>query len=68
MGLAMADPIQETPEEFAPTRDHEYQDSHYHDEEPDIVNDEIVDGMAPTAPPKKKGKRKVPPQPRHYEE
>ena len=65
----MADPIQETPEEFAPTRDHEYQDSHYHDEEPDIVNDEVVDGMSPAAPVKKKCKRKVPPpRPRHYEE
>ncbi len=63
----MVDPTQESPEEFAPTPDHEYQGPHYHDEEPDIVNDEDVrHGSA--APPAKKKNRRPPPRPRYYED
>lgn len=65
----MVDPSQESPEEFAPTRDHEYQDSHYHDEEPDIVDDDVGEGVSNASPSKKKAKRRVPPpRPRYYEE
>jgi hypothetical protein len=64
---AMADPIQESPEEFAPTREHEFQDSHYHDEELDIVNDEQMP-HASNAPPAKKKSRRPPPRPRYYDE
>ena len=62
----MADPVQESPEEFAPTREHEYQDSHYHDEEPDVVNDE--EAQHAKAPAGKKKNRRPPPRPRHYSE
>ena len=62
----MVDPTQESPEDFAPTRDHEYQGSHYPDEEPDIVDDE---GTPPAtkAPAAKKKTRRPPPRP-HYDE
>jgi hypothetical protein len=63
----MADPIQESPEEFAPTREHEYQDSHYHDEEPDIVNDEELPHLG-AAPAQKKKNRRPPPRPHYYDE
>ena len=61
----MVDP--EKPEEdFAETREHEFQDAHYHDEEPDIVNDEL--GAAGVkAPTTKKKNRRPPPRP-HYDE
>jgi hypothetical protein len=63
----MVDPAQESPEEFAPTREHEYQDSHYHDEDLDITNDE--EGRHATeAPAHKKKSRRPPPRPRHYED
>lgn len=70
MGQAMIDPAQENPEEFAPTRDHEYQDSHYHDEEPDIVNDELdkIPGKAASVAGKKPKRRMPPPRPRYFEE
>ena len=64
----MNDPVQETPEEFAPTPDHEFQDSHYHDEEPDIVNDELGDKPSKLAPAPKKSKRRPPPRPHYFEE
>ena len=53
------------PEEFAPTREHEYQDAHYHDEEPEIVNDEQHGSVKPA--PKKK-LRIPPPRRRHFED
>jgi hypothetical protein len=62
----MVDPTQESPEEFAPTRDHEYQGSHYDDGEPDIVNDEEAP-PATKAPAQKKKSRRPPPRP-HYDE
>jgi hypothetical protein len=62
----MSEPTQESPEEFAPTREHEYQDSHYHDEEPDIVNDDEMPHAQ--APASKKKSRRPPPRPRWYEE
>jgi hypothetical protein len=63
----MVDPTQESPEEFAPTPDHEYQGSHYHDEEPDIVDDEPV-SEASKAPAQKKKNRRPPPRPHYYDE
>ena len=63
----MAEPSQESPEEFSPTREHEFQDSHYHDEEPEIVIDE-GDGFHPSkAPPDKKRLTRRPPM-RRYDE
>jgi hypothetical protein len=64
--MAMADPIDEPLEEFTPTREHEYQDSHYHDEEPEIVNDEM--GFGGVKVPQQKKNRRPPPRPRHYDE
>ena len=49
----LQNPVPEEPEEFAPTREHEFQDSHYHDEEPDIVNDEVVTHVRPPLARKK---------------
>ena len=63
----MVDTPNDSPEEFAPTREHEYQDSHYHDEEPDVVNDELASRVN-SAPAKKKTNRRPPPKPRHYED
>ncbi|MBM3996725.1 MAG: hypothetical protein FJ303_21605 [Planctomycetes bacterium] len=64
----MIDTPSNPPEEFAPTPEHEYQDSHYHDEEPDIVNDEMA-ARTPTAPvSKKRPARRPPPKKRHYED
>jgi hypothetical protein len=64
----MADAPQDSQEEFAKTREHEYQDPHYHDEDPEITDDELARraGKSPTA--KKKTMRKLPPQRRHYED
>jgi hypothetical protein len=65
----MVDPSQESPEEFAPTREHEYQDSHYHDEEPDIVDDDVGEGMNAASTAKRKNPKRRPlPRPRHYDE
>ena len=63
----MAEP-QELPEEFAPTREHEFQDSHYHDEEPDIVNDERVRHVGQAPHEKKKLNRRPPPKRWFYED
>ena len=68
MRHAMADPEKETPEEFAPTRDHEYQDSHYHDEEPDIVVDDVGEGMSKASIARKKANRRPPPRPHYFED
>ena len=62
----MIDPIDEPQEDFTPTRDHEFQDAHYHDEEPEIVNDET--GRHASASAEKKKTRIPPPRPRHYED
>ncbi len=63
----MINPIDEPQEDFNQTREHEYQDAHYHDEEAEIVNDEF--GRQPVkAGDKKKASRIPPPRPRHYEE
>jgi hypothetical protein len=63
----MIDTPNVSPEEFAETREHEYQDPHYHDEEPDIVDDELV-SRATNAPTDKKSARRPPPRPRYYED
>ena len=62
----MVDPIDEPQEDFNETREHEYQDAHYHDEEPEIVNDETIRHTG--KPAEKKKARIPPPRPRHYEE
>jgi hypothetical protein len=68
-GPKMTEPTQDSPEEFAPTREHEFQDSHYHDEEPDIAIDEGDGFHASHAPPdKKKPTRRPPPKRWFYEE
>ena len=67
MGHAMGDPAEVNPEEFEKTPDHEYQDSHYHDEDPDVVNDEMQRPDTKAAVSKKKTKRRPPPKP-HYRE
>jgi hypothetical protein len=67
MGHAMAEPVEETLEEFAKTPDHEYQDSHYHDEDPDIVNDELA-RRDTTASIAKKKNRRPPPKPHYFED
>ncbi|MBI3822518.1 MAG: hypothetical protein HY289_07545 [Planctomycetes bacterium] len=64
----MVDTPNVPPEEFAETREHEYQDSHYHDEEPDIVNDELASNVTKAPVAKKKTTRRPPPKPRHYED
>jgi hypothetical protein len=65
----MADPKETSPEDFAATREHEYQDAHYHDEEPDIVPDDVGEGMSKVSIPKKNAKRRLPPRPpRYFEE
>ncbi len=64
----MIDTPNQTPEEFAPTPEHEYQDSHYHDEEPDIVADDVGEGMSKGSVVKKKTNRRPPPKPHYYEE
>jgi hypothetical protein len=64
---AMVEPTNESPEDFAPTPEHEYQDAHYHDEEPDIVNDEMASHIAKPPVDRKKANRRPPPR-RHYEE
>jgi hypothetical protein len=67
MGQAMVEP--NSPEEFAPTPEHEYQDSHYHDEEPDIVADDVGEGVShASVVNKKKMKRRPPPRPRYFED
>lgn len=43
-----------TPEQPRPRRHQEYEDPHYHDEEPEIVNDE-----QPTRPTPTEARRKV---------
>jgi hypothetical protein len=64
----MADPINPPPEEdFAETREHEFQDAHYHDEDAEIVNDEADRPIFKKTTPKKK-LRVPPPRPRHYED
>lgn len=62
----MADPVEKPEEDFAETREHEFQDAHYHDEEPDIVNDEALSGGTKLPATKKKNRR--PPPRRHYDE
>ena len=64
----MADPTFPRQEDFAETREHEYQDAHYHDEEPDIVNDEMASHGSKATVGQKKPNRRPPPKPRYYED
>jgi hypothetical protein len=61
-------PQKDTQEEFGPTREHEYQDPHYHDEEPEITNDEQASHSHRGFPHKKKPNRRPPPKRRYYED
>jgi hypothetical protein len=62
----MAEPTEKPQEDFAETREHEFQDAHYHDEEPDVVNDEF--GLGGVKVPANKKKSRRPPLKRHYDE
>lgn len=64
----MIDPVDEPQEDFNQTREHEYQDAHYHDEDAEIVNDEFGRQPSRAAGARKKTSRIPPPRPRHYEE
>ena len=62
----MVDPTEKSAEDFAATREHEFQDAHYHDEEPDVANDELGAGGVQVPANQKKNRR--PPPKRHYDE
>ncbi len=62
----MADPKQETSADFANTRDHEYQDAHYHDEDAEIVADDVGDGVKKTHAASSKTPRRMPPPKKRY--
>ncbi len=64
----MADPKTDSSEDFAPTRDHEFQDSHYHDEDAEIVADDVGDGVKKTHAAKAKPARRLPPPRKRYYE
>ena len=65
----MVDPEADPQEEFAETREHEYQNPHYHDEDPDITDDEgHVPRTSQASAVKKQTTRRPPPKPRHYED
>lgn len=64
----MSNPTEPSQEEFTPTREHEFQDAHYHDEEPEVANDEANDGWVSHTPKTKTKRRIPPPRRRHYEE
>jgi hypothetical protein len=64
----MIDPAHDPQEEFAETREHEYLNPHYHDEDPDIVDDEEPIRHTGVAPIEKKKATRPPPKQRHYED
>ena len=64
----MTNSTAKSPEEFANTREHEYQDPHYHDEEPEITNDEQARHSSKFHIDKKKTTRRPPPKRRYYED
>ena len=65
----MTDPAHDPQEEFAEAQGLEYQNPHYHDEDPDIVDDEdSVRRTGSALGDKKKAARQPPPRPRYYED
>jgi hypothetical protein len=63
----MTDPVHDPQEEFVETQGNEYQNPHYHDEDPDIVDDE--DQVRHTgAAPQKKTARRPPPKQWYHED
>ncbi len=64
----MIDTPNEPQEEFNPTREHEYQGAHYHDDDAEITDDERIRraNKLPAGP--KKTPHRPPPQRRHYED
>ena len=58
--------IQPSPEPSPDYREREYQDPHYHDEDPDIQNDEMPRHVG-AVPPRHKPARMPPPK-RRYED
>ena len=64
----MTDPAHDPQEEFAQTQAHEYQNPHYHDEDPDIVDDEDQVRRTSAALSDKKPAARRPPRPRYYED
>ncbi|MSU79285.1 MAG: hypothetical protein EXS16_14480 [Gemmataceae bacterium] len=57
----MADQKNDTGHDFAPTRDHELQDAHYHDEDAEVVADYVGDGVKRTHASTPKPIRRLPP-------
>jgi hypothetical protein len=68
MADAFPSPASEGSEDFAKTREHEYQDPHYHDEDADIVNDEAAPHVSGTPLDRKKTNRRPPPRRRYSSE
>jgi hypothetical protein len=64
----MSDPAHDPQEEFAEAQGYEYQAPHYHDEDPDIADDEDQVRHLGAAPTNKKKAKIPPPRPRHYED
>ena len=65
----MVDPVHDPQEEFVESREQEYQNPHYHDEDPDTVNDEDqVRHTSAGLSDAQKAARQPPPRPRHYED
>ena len=64
----MIDPAHDPQEEFVEAREHEYQNPHYHDEDPDIVDDEEPIRHTSAAQSDKKKASRPPPKQRHYED
>jgi hypothetical protein len=64
----MTDPTHDPQEEFAETQGQEYQNPHYHDEDPDIVDDEDQVRHTGAAPVEKKKANRPPPKPWYHED
>lgn len=64
----MTDQTNDTSHDFAPTRDHELQDAHYHDEDAEVVADNVGDGVKKTHATMRKAPRCLPPPKKWYSE
>jgi hypothetical protein len=62
----MTDRAHDPQEEFADEQGHEFQKAHYHDEDPEIADDEDVVRKSSALPGKKKSR--IPPPRPHYDE
>jgi hypothetical protein len=63
----MIDPTHDPQEDFAEEQEREYQNAHYHDEDPEIADDEDQVRHA-GAPPRAKKKPRIPPPRSRYDE